>query len=256
MNRNYDVKPIPTTYNEVTFKSRLEARWAVFFDVLGVEWLYEYEGYQLESGWYVPDFWLPQFKTWVEIKPSKPTELESQQCSELARVTGYQVLLEADGLTLPDERTTDGAWIYEPGGYGDQPIYWCICSECGRVGFKWMGSGDRICGVNVHGGKQKEYTHDDSRIMRAYRIAQKHNFQYMQVQEKVEEYQLPPHLQEQLDRLLATGFEKTTALIIISQRRTDKAIEEFNANMAKYRAYIEARGDTPIVKRDDTDIPF
>ena len=35
-------KPIETTYNGVRLRSRLEARWAVFFDALGVKWLYEW----------------------------------------------------------------------------------------------------------------------------------------------------------------------------------------------------------------------
>lgn len=47
-------KPHPTRYNGVEFRSRLEARWAAFFDILGWEW--RYEPVDLE-GW-TPDFWL------------------------------------------------------------------------------------------------------------------------------------------------------------------------------------------------------
>jgi hypothetical protein len=60
---------IPTHYAGCYFRSRLEARWAVVFDTLGIRWEYELEGYALPSGWYLPDFWLPDFKFWVEIKP-------------------------------------------------------------------------------------------------------------------------------------------------------------------------------------------
>ena len=51
------IKPIETYYNGFRFRSRLEARWAVFFDALGVEYEYEPEGFELPSGArYLPDF--------------------------------------------------------------------------------------------------------------------------------------------------------------------------------------------------------
>ena len=52
-----DIKPIETIYNGYRFRSRLEARWAVFFDALGIEYEYEPEGFEIESGLrYLPDF--------------------------------------------------------------------------------------------------------------------------------------------------------------------------------------------------------
>ena len=52
-----DIKPIETVYNGYRFRSRLEARWAVFFDALEVEYEYEPEGFLLPSGnKYLPDF--------------------------------------------------------------------------------------------------------------------------------------------------------------------------------------------------------
>jgi hypothetical protein len=63
------LKPIQTKYKGHFFRSRLEARWAVFFDELGLEWYYELEGYDLGGGlYYLPDFYLPELKCWVEIK--------------------------------------------------------------------------------------------------------------------------------------------------------------------------------------------
>ncbi len=65
------IKAIETEYKGYRFRSRLEARWAVFFDTLGIAWEYEREGYDLgEAGWYLPDFWLPECHTWLEIKPN------------------------------------------------------------------------------------------------------------------------------------------------------------------------------------------
>ena len=52
-----DIKPIETIYNGYRFRSRLEARWAVFFDALGIEYEYEPEGFDLGNGtYYLPDF--------------------------------------------------------------------------------------------------------------------------------------------------------------------------------------------------------
>ena len=62
----------PTEYAGVLFRSRLEARWAVFFDTLGIRWEYEYERFSTifeeEELSYLPDFYLKDYDTWVEVK--------------------------------------------------------------------------------------------------------------------------------------------------------------------------------------------
>lgn len=35
---SHRIKPIETKYKGYRFRSRLEARWAVFFDALGISW--------------------------------------------------------------------------------------------------------------------------------------------------------------------------------------------------------------------------
>jgi hypothetical protein len=63
------INSIPTLYAGVRFRSRLEARWAAFFDVIGWEW--NYEPFDL-YGW-IPDFMII-VKTGrpvlVEVKPA------------------------------------------------------------------------------------------------------------------------------------------------------------------------------------------
>lgn len=54
--------PIPTEYQGILFRSRLEARWAVFFDDIGLDWEYEPEGFDLPTRRYLPDFRL----TWID----------------------------------------------------------------------------------------------------------------------------------------------------------------------------------------------
>jgi hypothetical protein len=59
---------IPTKYDGVVFRSRLEARWAAFFD--RVQWPWEYEALELRG--YLPDFILrfPHAPILAEVKPA------------------------------------------------------------------------------------------------------------------------------------------------------------------------------------------
>lgn len=59
---------IETSYKGYKFRSRLEARWAVFFDELGLEWKYEDQGYEVGEHRYLPDFYLPTKGYWCEVK--------------------------------------------------------------------------------------------------------------------------------------------------------------------------------------------
>jgi hypothetical protein len=62
------IKAIETTYAGYKFRSRLEARWAVFFDEFAIPWRYEVEGFIIEGRRYLPDFLLPECGTWIEVK--------------------------------------------------------------------------------------------------------------------------------------------------------------------------------------------
>ncbi len=105
------MRPIETKYKGCRFRSRLEARWAVFFDALGIKWRYEPEGFimrfdyeafaaewdmwedeLLEEGipqtfkhldgkeyLYLPDFYLPELNYWIEIKGPNPTKEELEK---------------------------------------------------------------------------------------------------------------------------------------------------------------------------------
>ena len=108
-----ELKPIETVYSGYRFRSRLEARWAVFFDELGIDYVYEPEGYDLGAlGWYLPDFWLPQVEMWAEIKPKEFTEIEAGKCRELALGTGYSCLM-LDGLPAERNYWAFQGWFYD-----------------------------------------------------------------------------------------------------------------------------------------------
>jgi hypothetical protein len=65
------IKAIETQYNGYRFRSRLEARWAVFYDAIGLAWKYEDQGYEVKTAKgtirYLPDFWL-DCGHWAEVK--------------------------------------------------------------------------------------------------------------------------------------------------------------------------------------------
>jgi hypothetical protein len=68
-----DIKPIQTRYNGRLFRSRLEARWAVYFDKMGIRYVYEPQTFYLpeQNAGYLPDFYLPDMEIYAEIKPDK-----------------------------------------------------------------------------------------------------------------------------------------------------------------------------------------
>ena len=93
-----DIKPIETLYHGCRFRSRLEARWAVFFDSLKVPWEYEPEGFDLGDGtYYLPDFRVKCYGTrggtdgtpfdlYIEVK-GRMTE---EDAAKILKFSGYK----------------------------------------------------------------------------------------------------------------------------------------------------------------------
>src|SRR4051812_23041408 len=71
----YNIPAHPTTYDNRRYRSRLEARWAAFFDIIG--WRHEYEPFDL--GEWSPDFALINIRgaiaALVEVKPFPTNEI-------------------------------------------------------------------------------------------------------------------------------------------------------------------------------------
>ncbi len=95
LNGGMMIKAIETVYNGYKFRSRLEARWAVFFDALGIEYQYEVEGFDLDGTWYLPDFWLPEQKWWIEIKP-KVGNVDHGKLIRLSNQPAMVILLQGN----------------------------------------------------------------------------------------------------------------------------------------------------------------
>jgi len=62
------MKAINTHFDNLYFRSRLEARWAVYFKSLGIEYVYEMEGYNFDGFNYLPDFYFPKYDFYGEVK--------------------------------------------------------------------------------------------------------------------------------------------------------------------------------------------
>lgn len=72
------INAIETRYAGCLFRSRTEARWAVFFDAIGTRWIYEVEGFHIGTNnegtatrKYLPDFYLPDEDLWIEVKGTR-----------------------------------------------------------------------------------------------------------------------------------------------------------------------------------------
>jgi len=99
------IKAIETRYKGYRFRSRLEARWAVFFDALGVEWEYEKEGYDLgEAGMYLPSFWLPEKEVFFEVKGDYPSD------AMLAKIESLSSQL-SKGILVPIGTIEKHRWL-------------------------------------------------------------------------------------------------------------------------------------------------
>jgi hypothetical protein len=92
------MKAIPTHYSGSWFRSRLEARWAAYFDILGLKWDYEPIDF---DGW-APDFLIktPYCPVFVEVKPT----MEFSPTGVFAKAWKYHTAMQVMLLGLgPDE---------------------------------------------------------------------------------------------------------------------------------------------------------
>lgn len=173
------VAAIETRYAGCRFRSRLEARWAIFFDALNLAWEYEREGFDLAVGRYLPDFWLPTLDAWYEVKGALPTHRENAVAEDLSEHTGKPVYIAwGDIPQSADRRTGDiqiTGWDSTSGPYADAGYAWCVCPcGCHQVGIEFEGRGARI--HLDRGGRG--HTGDHRRILHAYQQARSARFEH------------------------------------------------------------------------------
>ena len=136
------IAAIPMEYRGVRFRSKLEGEWARFYDEIGVGWDYEPKRFVLSSGaTYLPDFWLPDLKCWVEIKGPEPTDVEEWRLGRLVQIAGAtaycaygSISSTFDGKRMRAYFKSDGEKLYRQDGFS-----WCECGDCGRVEISFCG---------------------------------------------------------------------------------------------------------------------
>lgn len=108
---------IPTVYGGTRFRSRLEARWACFFDYAG--WAWEYEPIDLDG--YIPDFVLPfpAGALLVEVKPA----------FSLKELAPHTAKLERSGWE--HEALIVGAALLDGGNSNDDPVVGLLSQRAG-----------------------------------------------------------------------------------------------------------------------------
>ena len=105
---------IATDYRHFEFRSRLEAKWAVFFDLCGWQWSYE----PMDLDGWIPDFAIGEQPTLVEVKPFFSDE-EWKEAIEKIKRTGYDkpvILLGADPTWFAQETYFEApqcGWLLE-----------------------------------------------------------------------------------------------------------------------------------------------
>lgn len=165
------MKAIETIYRGNKFRSRTEARWAVFFTEAGIPFEYEPEGFHLPSGRYLPDFYLPDLKLWFEVKPDATDKSELPRFQELCEQSGMRGVI-AYGAPSGSRGNLE---FYENGEWHgsmllledrrDQEIYW-LAGPTFSVGI---------------GGRGKPTDHDkppvlSDRLAKAYELASAERF--------------------------------------------------------------------------------
>lgn len=128
----HNLTPIETEYKGYRFRSRLEARWAVFFDSLGIKWLYEQEGFDIDGVWYLPDFYLVDSASFFEVKG---VMAEKDTLKIMALIdTGHPVTIGFDnGKFISCDNWSENYEIVD-----ERSSWLCQCNWCGNYWF--MGS--------------------------------------------------------------------------------------------------------------------
>lgn len=179
------IKPIETRYKGYRFRSRLEARWAIFFDALGLRWEYEKEGFFLPSGKrYLPDFYISGLG-FFEIKPL-PDDFHGgpvwapDESPESEFFTNNQAGGILYGTPGPVEDVEYNEYCpYVGSVVNDGPYFFCECDECKVIGFAFDGRSARVdhapgCScINDN----KNYNTDSPRILAAASKARSARFE-------------------------------------------------------------------------------
>jgi len=189
------IRAKPTRHNDKVFRSRLEARWAVFFDYLGIQYKYEPEwdevvcdGFKMQ---YKPDFYLPKMDLWVEVKSKNLEELTD---IEIMKIVGWgkweSIIILAGPPRLLDE-TSEAHYLctWNPKKQAINPaqrnMWWCECPKCKHIDLRPFGGIPVKCLESCYPNEEYDLFgnvlpepagHKSSRILEAYKVARTYKF--------------------------------------------------------------------------------
>jgi hypothetical protein len=118
---------------------------------LGIKYRYESRWFDLDDVWYAPDFYLPKYKCWIEIKPFTPSFIERMKCKGVAEISEDPTYCFW-GLPRP-WGGDDGpayAWIPTSGTETDEDCLYNFlqCDNCEEIYIEFIG---------LHKGKSIDY---------------------------------------------------------------------------------------------------
>lgn len=191
---NPGIAPLETRYAGYRFRSRLEARWAVFFTRLGLDWQYEPQGYRVgRCGLpYLPDFYLPTQALFIEVKPAFADQVDPAGIERWEQFAGEVVTswptcraaMICGPIPDPDKTTEVGTptptrW-FDAGIYitGDFNYSWCACPTGKHFDIQFEARGGRIlCGC-PRILDDRYHTGNHQKILNAYAAARSARFEH------------------------------------------------------------------------------
>ena len=191
------LRSVQTEYKGYLFRSRLEARWAVFFDVCGIRWEYEPEGILLSDGTrYLPDFYLADFHCYFEVKRKsvKGTKAEAEairrlsdgkECNTWAGIIAFGDPADDDLYIFCQESDDGGAGSYKNpvtiGFHSTTHKPYLFAYEDGRDRSFCTSFSDDMESIPMVTSEYGKYTYEDfvgNSILRARRIARQARFEF------------------------------------------------------------------------------
>lgn len=187
------IRPIETCYGGHWFRSRLEARWAVFFDHLDLTWEYEAQGFEVgpDSTKYLPDFHLPQLGLFLEVKPANADVIDPEGVQRWEYFAGTVAFEWDHGRTamlcgsIPNPDTLDRLGPPRAITRFEQPVVtlgewhsaWCACPTGQHFDIQFQARGARIlCGCPRVQDDRLYYTGDHPKVVAAYDAARAARF--------------------------------------------------------------------------------
>jgi len=156
------LQPIETRYKGYRFRSRLEARWAVFFDAAGIEWEYEPEGFRIGDAPYLPDFWLSKLEFFVEVKPAKEEANAAMPLIKKFVELGTHPVLLIAGAPSTYEQMEIHKVYRSPIAFENRVLVnvhrvsWYQCHFCNAVGISTTYSCDCVPRIKLRKGNHRD----------------------------------------------------------------------------------------------------